>query len=232
MINRAPVTKNQPSLDGRVFCAVCGSEMSNDGQDYRCPRTSPASEYPCSTSPVDSAHLLRAVMARMISRLANDEMVRKITSSIKEATERNARNQRRTMEEAEAAISELNARRPAVLQLVEHGAKTYDEAADEISRLDQAAAGLAFESMVARNELDKIDFISDEDGIRDTVRDVETYLGGNSPEEAQELLDLLVRKVTVDNGGATIIYQEPMPSGDDPQGVVEDRLPLKQTGLP
>ena len=66
------------------------------------------------------------------------------------------------MEQAEANAQ--NAKRPAFLQLVEHGDKTYQDVAADIDELDRTTAGLAFESIVARNELEKIAFISDDRG--------------------------------------------------------------------
>ena len=101
------------------------------------------------------------------------------------------------MEQAEAAIADAKSKKPAFLQLVEHGAKTYQDVAEDIAALDSATAGSAFESTVARNELEKIAFVSDEQGIRDAATSMDTWLGGNNPDEAQELLDLMVQKVMV-----------------------------------
>ena len=92
-------------------------------------------------------------------------------------------------------------------------------------------AGLAYESMVARNELEKIEFIGDEVALRECLKNPETYMGAEDPEDAQELLNLVVREVTVDNGRATILYQEPIPCGDHPQGILEDLVLLGQTPL-
>lgn len=218
--------KSKPSLNGMVFCANCGSEMANTGQRYCCPKAALASGDNCPTMPVDAEHLVRSVVTAIVRRLATEDNVRRITETIKDTTDANARAQRSRMEHAEAAISEADSRRPAVLQPVEYGAKKYDDVVDEISKLDQITAGLAFESMVARDELDKIDFISDEDGIRDAASNPETYLGGNSPDEVQELLDLLVQKVMADAKSATILYEVAMPSAGQPEGISEDPILL------
>ena len=92
--------------------------------------------------------------------------------------------------------------------------------------MDRATAGLAFESIVARNELEKIAFVSDEQGIRDAATSVDTWLGGNNPEEAQELLDLLVQKVTVGSESALIVYHVPMPAAGHPEGITEELVEL------
>ena len=226
MVNSTPVIKSKPSLNGFVFCANCGSQMANTGQRYYCPNTTVESGGNCPTRPVDARRLLDKVITQMVNRLASEETILHITESIKDSTAVSADIQRRRLEQAEAAIAEANARRPAVLQPVEHGAKTYHDVAEEISQLDQTATGLAVESMVARNELDKIDFIRDEDGIRETASDPNTYLGGNSPDETQELLDILVRKVKVNTESVLILYETVMPSAEQPEGIHEDLVVL------
>ena len=231
MVNSTTVAKSKPSLNGMVFCANCGSEMANTGQRYYCPNTTVELGGHCPTKPVDARYLLHKVVTQMVSRLATEETILQITESIKDLTAVSADIQRRRMEQAEAAIAEANARRPAVLHPVEHGAKTYYDVAEEISQLEQITTGLAVESMVARNELDKIDFIRDEDGIRETASDPDTYLGGNNSDEAQELLDLFVQKVRVDAGSAVILYKMAMPSAEQPEGIHEDLVVLNQTTL-
>ena len=229
MVNRTADTKSKPSLDGMVFCAECGSEMANSGLRYFCPNTAASAGGKCSARPVLAQYLLNSVITRMVLRLTTDETVQDITDIIMDITDANARTQRQRLEQAEASITEANTRRAAALQPVEHGTKTFKDAVDEISELEQVAAGLAYESLVTRNELDKIDFIRDQEGIRDAVTSAGTYLGGNNDEETQELLELLVQKVVVGAGAAMIIYEAAMPSDEHPEGVREDLLELDPT---
>ena len=215
-------SNNKPSLDGMVFCANCGEKMVKSGDSYYCRNTTVESKGKCTVITVDASRLTYAVVTQMVDRLATDETVQSITESITDATETTARAQRSKMEQTEEAIAKTKALRPAVLHALEHGTKTYDEIIDEIGELTQTEAGLTFESMVARNELDKIDFIRDEDGIKEATRNPQTYLGGNNPAETQELLDLIIQKVKVGTGSAVIVYEVPMPSDEDSQGVLQD----------
>ena len=229
MGNRSADTKSKPTLDGVVFCANCGSEMANSGLRYFCPNTAAIADGKCTAKPVPVQYLLNGVVNRMVLRLTTDETVQNITDTIMDITDANAHIQRQRMEQAEAAIAEANVRRTATLQPVEHGTKTYEDAAQAKGKLEQVTAGLAFESLVAKNELDKLDFIRDKEGIRDTARNPETYLGGNNDEETQELLELLVQKVVVGTGAAKIIYGVIMPSEEHPEGIHEDLLELDPT---
>ena len=214
--------QNKPSLDGMVFCANCGEEMLKSGDRYYCRNSTAESGGKCTMIVVDAGRLTYFVVTKMVNRLATDEAVQSITKSITDATETTARAQRSKMEQTEAAIAKTNALRPTVLHALEHGYKTFDQIIDEIGELTQTEAGLTFESMVARNELDKIDFIRDEDGIREATRNPQTYLGGNNPAETQELLDLIIQKVKVGANSAVIVYEVPMPSNEDSQGVLQD----------
>ena len=229
MVGYIGIPLSNPSLDGVVFCAECGARMNNSGEYYRCPNTADGADGKCTAKPVPVQYLLNGVVTRLVFRLTTDETVQEVTDTIMDITDANARIQRQRMEQAEASIAEANARRTAALQPVEHGAQTHKDAAEAMSKLEQVTAGLAYESLVARNELDKIDFIRDEEGIRETARNPETYLGGNNDEETQELLELLVQKVMVGAGAAKIIYEVGMPSDEHPEGVHEDLLELDPT---
>ncbi len=223
---RGTATRSRLTLDGMVFCANCGSQMRNTGRRYYCTNTTVESEGNCSTRPLDMDHLLHCVVARMVSRLATEEIVESVVQDIRDSARENASIQRGRMERAEAAIAEARDRMSTGTQMEEHSGNTHEPVTGEITAFDTATVGLAFQAMLARDELDKIEFVSDEVGLRETIKDPETYMGANSPEDAQELLDLLIRRVTVADGMATVLYQQAMPSGDHSRGVLEDRIPL------
>ena len=226
MVNPTTIHKIKPSLNDMVYCANCSAAMAQTGQNYYCPNNSTDSRRNCTTKPVHADHLRYTVINELLNRLTTDDALQNIVETINETTNANAHIQRQKMEQAEAAIAEANAQRQAFLQLVENGDKTYQDVAADIDELDCTTAGLAFESIVAKNELEKIAFVCDEQGIRDAATSVDTWLGGNNPEEAQELLDLLVQKVTVGSESALIVYHAPMPAAEHPEGVTEDMVEL------
>ena len=226
MVNPTTVHQTKPTLNDMVYCASCGAAMVNTGQRYHCPNGIVDSGPNCTTKPVYADQLLYTVFSELINQLATEENIQRVTDSIKETTTANAQVQRTRMEQAEAAIADAKSKRPAFLQLVEHGAKTYQEVAADIAALDSATAGSAFESTVARNELEKIAFVSDEQGIRDAATSMDTWLGGNNPDEAQELLDLMVQKVMVSSSSALVVYHVPMPTDAHPEGIAEDLVQL------
>ena len=103
---------------------------------------------------------------------------------------------------------------------------TPEEAARRDTTLDLATAGFALEATAARDALDMIEFIGDASGLRETMKDPETYMSGDMDQEAQELLDLLIRKVTVDNEQTTIVYHIPMPADGAPKEISQDTVPM------
>ena len=135
MVNPTTVHKIKPSLNGMVYCANCGAAMVHTGQRYYCPNTSVDSGRNCPTKPVHADHLRYMVVNELLNRLATDDAIQSITETIKETTNANADLQRQRMEQAEAAIAEANAKRPAFLQLVEDGDKTYQDVARRDRRI-------------------------------------------------------------------------------------------------
>lgn len=220
------LNRSNPSLDKIVFCANCGSEMLNTGQRYYCPNTTVESGSNCATKPVDTQHLLRKVVTQIVSRMATEETILHIVECIKEMTAENADIQHQILERTQEATAQGKAQRASILHLVEYGFKPYHDVAEELNKLDQTATGLEVESTLAQEQLNIIDFISDEDAIRETAQDPSTYMGSDTPDEAQQLIDLLIRKVTVDAGSALILYETPMPSTEQPEGVQEDLVEL------
>lgn len=226
MVNPTTVRQAEPSLNHMVYCANCGEPMANTGLRYYCPNTTVDSGRNCPTKPVNADHLRNAVVREMMNRLTTEEGIQTITETIQETMSANAQIQRQRMEQAEATMADANAKRRVLLLRVEQGEETYQEIVPAIDALDRATAGLAFESMVARNELEKALFVSDEEGIRDTINNVDTWLGSNHPDAMQELLDLLVQKVSVGSDYALIRYHAPMPAHEHPEGVTEDLVEL------
>ena len=215
-------TKTSPTLDGKTSCANCGAAMHSTSGRYHCPNTTVESTGECTTTPVNAKHLLRTVVEQMVKRLATEERIESITRTIKDSTLEGARIQRARIERAETAIAEATAGAGAGA-----GAdNTPEEAAQRDRKLDLATAGFALEATAARDALDMIEFIGDASGLRETIKDPETYMSGDMDQEAQQLLDLLIQKVTVDNERTTIVYHMPLPADGAPNGITQDTVPM------
>ena len=151
------------TLDGKVLCADCHSQMRNTGLRYYCPNTTVESGGKCPNRPLDAEELLRSVFTRMIERLAREEIVEDVVRDITRSTQENARIQHRIIDQAETAIAEATARNGAFPRPGEQDSR--------ITALDVDTAGPTFQIIVAQEELDKLEFIGDETGLRRTLSD-------------------------------------------------------------
>ena len=219
---------DKPSLGELVHCANCGAAMANTGQIYYCPNAVGHSGRDCPTNPVGTSLLTRKVFAGLMERFATEDTISYLTRVIKATTEPRADVLRQRLDATEAALAQSNAQDPTALQTTETRTKRYPDTAAELGALDQLAATRARQSMIVRDELDKLDFIGDEPGIRNDATNPTIMLEGNGAEEAQEFLDLLVNKVLVDSTSATIVYEAPMPTNQPWETVTEDRVDLYQ----
>ena len=217
-MSQATVKPRTLTLDGKVLCANCNSQMRNTGRRYYCPNTTVESGGRCLTRPLDVEELLRSVVTRMTRRLASEEISSDVVREIRRSTRENARIQHRIIEQAEAAIADATARNGAFPRPGEQDGR--------ITALDVDTAGLTFQIMVAQEELDRLEFIGDETGLRETLSDPETLMGANNQEDAQELLDLLISGVSVENGHATILYKHPLPAIEQPGAILAEPLTL------
>ena len=174
MVDRTATAKSKPSLNGLVFCAGCGSEMTNTGRRYHCPNTTVEAGRSCNVRPTDAQGLLGSVVARTVSRLATEETVQRVTDTIREVTD--AGGHRTNMEGFEARIFDDSAYRLVILQAIEDGTQTHESMEAKMAAMERRGTGLAFEALTSRDELDKTEFINDEQGIREAATNPETYL--------------------------------------------------------
>ena len=227
MSNTTGVQEKSALLSVNAQCARCGATMGMEGDNYRCPNSTTGGVQDCPAGAVGSGLLVRLVITKLVERIANGDVIDQAMQDIRAETEAQVREQKGRLSATEGGIAELNSFKLSERNQIEERAATYMEAADGIHQANMTAAGLAYESMIARQELDKLEFIRDEEGIRHAATDMETYLESPTPEYAQEMLDLLVQQVLVDRDRAEIVYSVPMPTAGYPEGVLKETIPLE-----
>jgi hypothetical protein len=146
-----------------------------------------------------------------MKRVMTEKTLEGLVGDIKDQTRPKLELQQERLDQAETKIAALNQLRADLLKPVEQHSKAYGAVADRIARIEQASTGLAYEALVASNELDTLNFITQEDGIRETAKDPETYLGNADPRDVRELLGLLIDDIRVSPGTARIIYSDLIP---------------------
>ena len=213
------------TLEGLVHCANCGSAMTRLTGEYYCPNNTGPGQA-CDTPPADADHLLHLVVALLVDRVMTEETIQQAIEDVQGEAGKQSEPHRLKLEDTESAIADLNRRRGRALQEVEEKDRTYSDVSDDIDQINRTTMGLAYESLIARDELDKLEFVSDETGIRNTALDLQTYLGDSNPQGAQELLDLLIQEVRVSTTQALVTYTDPIPTREHPEGITSDRIAL------
>ena len=221
MFRTTAIQEKAPDLNGMVRCANCGSAMNRVAENHSCPNNTVGTGQSCSTPPVNADHLLRQVMSKLVERILTEETLQLVSENIQETTKANVHLQRERLKTAESTISKMNRHRTLILHPMEQR-----DVADEIHEIEKAATGLAYESLIARDELEKLNYIRERSGIRNTMTNLDTYLGSVNAGEVQELLDMTIQEVRVSDNAATIVYTEPIFSEEHPEGIRTDLISL------
>ena len=220
MFEKPSIQENAPDLSSLVHCANCGSRMTREAGDYVCPSNRAEPGQDCPTTPVNAAHLLSRVVPKLMKSVMTEKTLEEMVGDIRDQTRPKQELQQGRLDQAESEIAELNRRRAELLEPVERNQQAYSAVANRVDEIDQTSTGLAYEALVARNELDALGFITREDGIRETASDPETYLWDANPQDVQELLELLIEDIRVTPGTALIIYSELLPGGRTDQATL------------
>ena len=209
------------SLNGKVRCENCNTNMTNAFGIFSCTTAA------CPTPDISEDVLLTAVMSKLVDRITTDETLERVSQNINEITAPDIQHQATTLDTAEYGVNYLNSWKARLTREVDLGLRSLPDLVETINEIDKQKSSLAYEATVARDELDKLQFISDTEGIRDTAEALDTYLKSHQPEYVQELLDLVVDQVRLSERAIRVIYTQNLPSQDDPGALPEDvfRLP-------
>jgi hypothetical protein len=227
MTSRTTAQENRHMLAGIVKCTACGAVMVNLGGEYICPRNITKMQEPCSTMSINSERLLRALMTRLVMTLNSEPTVSDVVTLLQEQTETQSAQAKNYLDEAETALMELNDRKRIMRGRASEDVAADDAFREESDQMDRQTAALAYQARISRRELDGYEFVNDEDRIRATLAQVETYLDDADPADTAEMINLLVRDVTIGQDTATVNYKGPLPKEGYPEGVTSERIPLE-----
>ena len=200
------------SLNGKVRCENCNTNMTNAFGIFSCTTAA------CPTPDISEDVLLTAVMSKLVDRITTDETLERVSQNIKETTNAQVLDQMLALRNGELPIN-----------IVDRSDSPEGSASGVIEQtidLKEYHASLRREATLAREALDRLDFISDTEGIRDTAKALDTYLNSPEPEYVQELLDLVVDQVRLSETDAWVVYAQDLASQDDPGATPEDVITL------
>ena len=220
MLELTATQEQFPSLRGKVRCDNCNVLMDTASGAFSCPTPG------CRTPETPEAELLRTVMTILLDRVATDETLEGVAENVKETMAQEVRDQMDRLILVQHQMTTLGAGRLENFPLGESEGLTPREEQEKTEEFNRALAELGQQESDAKDELDRLEFIGDSQGIRETARDLDAYLNSNAPEYVQELLDLLVEEIRLSEAGGRMVYREPFPPQGGAAAVTEDRLPL------
>ena len=182
-------------LAGLVRCQPCGTEMTaihDPDNRYVCPTLMERGPDDCTTPPIDAEYLDRLVATRLVENVLTNENRQTVIKIIQEQCGEKSLRHRAELETERA---------------------TFAEVAGQVQELNDAKTRLEAQAIEAKKQLDIQEFVSDEGRIRESARNIDTYLGAVDKETVREMLRTLIREVLVGPGAATLRYTIPMPSG-------------------
>ena len=223
MLEPTTVLQKGPDLTGMVWCNTCKIAMRRTGGEYSCAN---AGDGKCDTPSIGAVELLTRVITKLVDRMIASGADARLVENLQETILPAVDTQMNRFAAAQHNIMTLSKTKMRILRETKEGDRNYSEAARRVDEIDNTVAGLAYEFQVARDELDRLEFIREEEGIRDTVGDPRTYLESSVPDLVQELLELLLKEVRVTGDQAVIVYHDTISTEEQPEGVLTDKIPL------
>ena len=191
-------------LDGMITCGVCKTEMRLINDHYQCQDNQ---KIGCTNRLVETEQT--AVF--IITHLLDDYLVPKVLRGMSKAYKSQFREPRRLHKQAvakcETTVSALKERRADILRSVEHLQTTYQQAADDIHRINCTETSLQFQWAVAEKELSRMEAIVDTQ--RYLIRaNPERFIQRNDPIKIRRQLQEFIESIQVDDDLQSIIYRK------------------------
>ena len=216
-------------LAGLVRCQPCRTEMTaihDPDNRYVCPTLMEHGPDDCTTPPIDAEYLDRLVATRLVENALTNENLQTVIKIIQEQCGEKSLQHRAELETISDRLAGQNRPRRELMAAVETERTTFAEVAGRVQELNDAKTKLEAQATWAKNQLDIPEFVSDEGRIRESARNIDTYLGAVDKETVREMLRTLIREVLVGPGAATLRYTIPGLSGGPGKGAMTEEVTL------
>ena len=193
---------------------------------YVCPNNDCTRGAGCSTVSVDAERLAHQLIATLVNRVMTPSNLDEIVERIQQGASETLRTQQEKLDNTESAIEELNSRKLNLLTKVEYGETPYVEVVGQIENIEATRAGLAYESAISRGEIDKIEFVSNEQAIQSVAQDIGTYTEFADPALAKQLVGTFIADIQVGATSSTVTYTHPIPGASNDELITSESFPL------
>ena len=226
MTNRPTIRDHERVFNSIAHCAHCGHPMIKTGPNYTCPTLVNNDPNICPTQPINAQELLELVFTQLIKRVINEQAIQQIIKTTHNEFDEKIRQAQDNLDRTERTISELKETKKELLYQVEQGAKPFPDVADKIREINMTVISLSYEARLGRRELDKYNFVTDEERIKANALDLGTYLEAAAPELIKDLVNMFIRNIKIANDCVVINYTNDDPEADQKDECSSDRIPL------
>ena len=226
MTTKRKSTQQEYILSDVIHCSCCGASMIGKKTRYVCPNNDCTRGAGCSTVSVDAERLAHQLIATLVNRVMTPSNLAEIVERIQQGASETLRTQQEKLDNTESAIEELNSRKLNLLTKVEYGETPYVEVVGQIENIEATRAGLAYESAISRGEIDKIEFVSNEQAIQSVAQDIGTYTEFADPALAKQLVGTFIADIQVGATSSTVTYTHPIPGASNDELITSESFPL------
>ena len=226
MTTKRKSTQQEYILSDVIHCSCCGASMIGKKTRYVCPNNDCTRGAGCSTVSVDAERLAHQLIATLVNRVMTPSNLAEIVERIQQGASETLRTQQEKLDNTESAIEKLNSRKLNLLTNVEYGETPYVEVVGQIENIEATRAGLAYESAISREEIDKIEFVSNEQAIQSVAQDIGTYTEFADPALAKQLVGTFIADIQVGTTSSTVTYTHPIPGESNDELITSESFPL------
>jgi uncharacterized Zn finger protein (UPF0148 family) len=224
MTTKQQHTENSAILADVIHCERCGSPMVLYQTNYVCPNQD--HETHCPTASVNAERLAHQLISTLVDRVMTPKNLSQIIENIQRDAAGKIITQQDKLDETESAIEKLNRDKADLLTEVEYGTVTYSQVADQLESIEGTRAGLAYESAVSREEIDKMEFVSDPQAIQSVALNVEIYTEFAEPILAKELVHTFIADIRIAATSCVVTYTHPMLGANKDELITSESFPL------
>ena len=224
-------TKGKPTQQGSVLsdvvhCSYCGATMIVSKARYVCPNHNQARGADCSTTSVDAERLAHQLIATLVERVMTPDTVADLVERIQNDAADKLRTQRDKLDNTESTIEELNSQKQDILVKVEYRQLPYADVVNQLETIEATTAGLAYESTISQTEIEKWEFVSNQEAIQSAAQDVATYTKFADPGLAKQLVNTFIKDIRVCATSSTVTYNHPIPGERNEELITSESFPL------
>ena len=228
----SPRSHRSPSVfSGRVFCKKCGSGMTvhrntNHTASLVCSKKRKQTAKACSNENANLKDLQQAVIGDLLDRILTPSFIQEQVRIVAEKSKELVKQEDQRAKSITNRISSIRSKKANLLEQIESFGPQKDTR-DRLEELAEEQTQLETELVIQEERgRSRAIFVKEPDRIIANAMDKRTYLESKDPQKIKQLMNIFVRKLTIDGKMVTIEYEIPIPPKDRGDPVESKTIPF------